>query len=650
MVRAMLDLRRMSIPRRWILAKSLTCDFIGATVVSAAARFIASGMGSPFSSSIWVASAVTALVAIGLLAAGGVYSVQASYLSLREAVAISLVVVVVGGISAALGEVIPNLPPVDEPLLLATLTAIAIAYYLGGSRVALRQIERHRAGIAAHRRRVGARPPRTLIVGAGGAAQMVTREMARMPRPSHHFVAIVDDDPTKSCTRLNGVPVLGTTEDIQDLVARLSVDEILIAIPSAEGDLMRSLVAKCQECGRPTHTLPAVADVIRGVNVSNQIRRVEVVDLLRRNPVEGDLQRAQSLVQGKVVLITGGGGSIGGELARQIAKMGPSLLVLVGKGENSLFEIEQSLLRERLCPVVALVGDVRDEQRIDQVLSSYRPELVFHAAAHKHVPLMESSPIEAVRNNVFGTVVLLDACLRYEVKQFTYVSTDKAVHPQNVMGATKRIAEIAVHSRCQGTALQTSIVRFGNVLGSRGSLIPALEAQIRAGGPVRVTHPEMTRFFMTIPEAVHLILEATAMGGHSETFILEMGEPVRILDIAHDVIRLHGHVPEVSMPILFTGPRPGEKIHEELTYDYEQLRKTAHPKVRALDANHVHPWTWVDRQLGRLMDLCEQGDETGVRKLLFHLAKTVPGQEHDHALVMLENDPKAEGQALKTSG
>lgn len=468
-----------------------------------------------------------------------------------------------------------------------------------------------------------------LIVGAGDAADMVCRELARLPRLRGRVVGFVDDDPTKQGSLIQGIPVLGRIQDVPTLVPRLGIDEILIAIPSATGPEMRRIFEFCNQTKAFLRTLPSFETIVnsRGSMVGH-MRDFEVADLLRRDSVEKNLDGATNYLRGETVLITGGGGSIGSELARQVASHDPAGIILLGKGENSVFEIDQELRAGGYTNSHPVVCDVRDRQAVASVMNRFKPTIVFHAAAHKHVPLMEDVPIEAIRNNIFGTLISAEESVRVGAKRFILVSTDKAVNPSNVMGATKRIAEILVRSLSERSETMFSVVRFGNVLGSRGSLVPILRHQIRRGGPITITHPEMTRYFMTIPEASRLILQAGAQGGNGEIFILEMGEPVKIVDLAHDMIRMHGLVPGEDIAVKFTGIRPGEKLHEELAYDAEQLHPSGHPMINMVRNDRLIDWDWLRERLDHLRILCDEGETEAARAELMDLAwaKNLPPQ------------------------
>jgi FlaA1/EpsC-like NDP-sugar epimerase len=419
-----------------------------------------------------------------------------------------------------------------------------------------------------------------LIVGAGDTAKLVAKELIANPRLGFEPIGFVDDDPTKQNHMLLELPIFGTLSAIKSIVELHGVSELIIAMPSAHGDVVRKVVRAGLDCGIPTLTVPSLPELITAKTNGASLREVEIQDLLRREPVETDLAAVAELATGETVLITGAGGSIGSELCRQIARLAPSRLVLLGHGENSIFDVLHELRADfpavSLIPVIA---DVRDRKRTAAVFRMHKPHAVFHAAAHKHVPLMEDNVIEAITNNVFGTLNVVDAALEAGCEHFVFISTDKAVRPTSVMGATKRIAELIVQRAASKHDRNFVSVRFGNVLGSRGSVVPTFLRQIRAGGPVTVTHPEMQRYFMTIPEAVQLVLQAGALGRGGEVFLLDMGEPIRIVEIATDLIRLSGLAVGRDIEIKFTGMRPGEKLYEEMFFSAENVLATEHPKV-----------------------------------------------------------------------
>jgi FlaA1/EpsC-like NDP-sugar epimerase len=441
------------------------------------------------------------------------------------------------------------------------------------------------------------RPQRILVVGAGDAGAIVVREMLNNPALGMDVVGFIDDDSRKRAARIAGVPVLGNRRTIPQLAADYDIDLVIIAIPTAPGREVRDIVTICEKAGVPTKIMPGLYEMLGGTVSVNQLRNVQIEDLLRREPVQTDTAAVRYLIAGKRVLVTGGGGSIGSELCRQILRFGPSDLLVLGHGENSVFEIcallnhqlgglrpapnGMSQLTPRIHPIIA---DIRFPDRIRAVFEQYRPEIVFHAAAHKHVPLMEGNPTEAISNNVLGTRNLLDAAVVTGVERFVMISTDKAVRPKSMMGASKRVAELLVHQTAWEIGRPYVAVRFGNVLGSRGSVLQTFKQQIAAGGPITITHPEMKRFFMTIPEAVQLVLQAAVLGKGGEVFMLDMGEPVKIVNLAEDLIELSGLEVGHDVEIVFTGVRPGEKLFEELFIPGETYQRTEHQKIFVIES------------------------------------------------------------------
>lgn len=419
-----------------------------------------------------------------------------------------------------------------------------------------------------------------LIVGAGDAGAMIAREITQRYYDTKRLIGFVDDAPEKRDHMLMGAKILGERKDVGSIVKQHGVSEIIIAMPSVTGDAIREIIQECKTTGCEVKIVPGMYELIDGKVTVQQLRKVELTDLLRRDPVKLNLEEITEYIADKSVLITGAGGSIGSELCRQIAKLSPKNLVLLGKGENSIYEIERELLDKyptlNLKPIIA---DIRDKKRMRSVFSLYKPQVVFHAAAHKHVPLMEVQPEEAVRNNVFGTQIVAEAADRCGTEVFVMISTDKAVNPTSVMGATKRVAELIIQNMSRVSSTKFLAVRFGNVLGSRGSVVPMFKKQIAKGGPVTITHPDMQRYFMTIPEASQLVLQAGALAKGGEVFVLDMGEPVKIVDMAHDLIKLSGLVPGKDIKIGFTGLRPGEKLFEELLTAEEGTTSSRHEKI-----------------------------------------------------------------------
>ncbi|MEA3244971.1 MAG: nucleoside-diphosphate sugar epimerase/dehydratase [Gemmatimonadota bacterium] len=466
-------------------------------------------------------------------------------------------------------------------------------------------------------RRTVAPARRVLIAGAGFAGQAILKELQTGGRLNLMPVGFVDDDLDKQRQQIGGVPVLGTIADIRALVAKLGVDEIIIAMPGAGGAVVRRVLQEAEVAGVPTRTVPGMFDLIAGRVSVSALRKVEIQDLLRREAVNTDLSAVQNVVAGRAVLVTGAGGSIGSELCRQISDLEPAALVLLDHSENQVFEIENEIrARHRNLEVVPLIADVRDAARLHALFKVLQPHAVFHAAAHKHVPLMEHNPVEAITNNIAGTRNTVDAALDAGSAHFVLVSTDKAVRPTSVMGASKRIAESIVLGAGLKERRHFVAVRFGNVLGSRGSVVPTFLRQIEDGGPVTVTHPEMRRFFMTIPEAVQLVLQAGTLGKGGELFILDMGDQVKIVDLARDLIRLSGLEEGRDIAIEYTGIRPGEKLYEEVLFGDEDVRPTEHAKIVRAITHEPHPAfiSQVDALVRFAM--LSPDDHAGIRKML----------------------------------
>lgn len=459
------------------------------------------------------------------------------------------------------------------------------------------------------------RPPRadraipTLLVGAGQAGVMVAREIAARPDLGIHPVGFVDDDRLKLGTDIHGLRVLGTTEDLMDVAARSGAKQALIAMASANGRAIRRVTEAAKAAGLAVKIIPGVYEIVGGKIGLSRIRDVAIEDLLRRAPVQLDLEAMGELFGSRTVLVTGAGGSIGSELCRQVLKLDPERVVLLDVSENNLFHIDRELMAELGDRCVSYLADVKDVARMRAIMAAERPDIVFHAAANKHVPILERHPEEGVKNNVLGTRVVADLADELGVGAFVLVSTDKAVNPSSVMGATKRVAEMYVQSLGERSKTRFVAVRFGNVLGSAGSVVPIFKDQVARGGPVTVTHPDMCRYFMTIPEACQLLLQAATMGAGGEIFILDMGEPVKIVDLAKDVIRLSGFRPGEDIAIEYTGVRPGEKLFEELSVAEEQAVKTRHPKV-FVGKISVSNWEILSRSLEDLVAIAAAGNRS----------------------------------------
>ena len=459
-------------------------------------------------------------------------------------------------------------------------------------------------------------PPRVMIIGAGKAGTLILKEMKASERVHGYPVCIIDDDKDKQGRVIDGVSIMGSRRDIARLVREKGIDEIYVAIPTAPPEDIRDILKICQGTGCQVKILPGVYQLMNGEVTISRLRKVEIEDLLGREPVNVNLDEIMGYVKGKVVLVTGGGGSIGSELCRQLAVHKVKQLIIFDIYENNAYEIQQELKRKYPdLDMVVLIGSVRNTNRLDYLFRTYRPDIVYHAAAHKHVPLMEDSPNEAIKNNVLGTYKAARAAIKYKAQRFILISTDKAVNPTNIMGASKRLCEMVVQMSNQKSSTEFVAVRFGNVLGSNGSVIPLFKQQIESGGPVTVTHKDIIRYFMTIPEAVSLVIQAGAYAKGGEIFVLNMGNPVRILDMAENLIRLSGYEPYKDIDICFTGLRPGEKLYEELLMDEEGLQKTVNDRIfigKPIDMDYDR----FERALQRLGEAALS--ETANMRLLVH--------------------------------
>src|SRR5829696_6713914 len=531
-------------------------------------------------------------------------------------VAVTTASVVTAGMMAVLivtGNVLPGMP--RSALGIDWLLSLVL---IGGSRFALRILAEQSMASPENGRR-----KRALVMGAGDAGALVVRELQKSSQLNLIPVGFLDDDPAKQKHTIYGVTVIGRVEDLPSLIDLHKIEVVIIAIPSAPGSLVRMVNDICRVKGIPSRTVPGVYELIGGKVSVNRLREVDINDLLRRESVRVNDEAVGATLAGKRILVTGAGGSIGRELCRQIARRNPAELVLLGHGENSIFEIFLELHDDYpdlfLSPVIA---DVRAADRLAQVFEQHQPQVIFHAAAHKHVPLMEINIVEAVTNNVLGTRNVVQAALDQGIERFVLISTDKAVRPSSIYGATKRLAEMIVLHAAHETKRAFTVVRFGNVLGSRGSIIPIFKQQIANGGPVTITHPDMFRFFMTIPEAVYLVLQAASMENGGETFVLNMGEPIRILDLAEDLIRLSGLEPQRDIEISYTGIRSGEKLVEELWDPGTPLVRTLHPDVFRLENDDSFPSMSLPQAIEALSHLAHSADAEAIAKLLDEL---IPG-------------------------
>jgi FlaA1/EpsC-like NDP-sugar epimerase len=602
-----------------------TLDFVGWLVIpvlALALRLDGLAGVAAYRESLLVFVAVSAICKSVTLWHFGLYRRYWGYASIDEmflVIASVLVAGVVAGVLFFTTQYLVVLGPPRLPLSTPLIDALLTLIYVGGSRFALRATMQWRLRVAGH----PAREP-VLIVGAGDAGMMIAKELRANPQLKLEPVAFVDDDPDKQRSTILGLPVLGPRENLPEIARANGVRQVIIAIPRAPGRMVREIRDLCEGAGLTAKTVPGIFDIISGRVGVSQIRNVQIEDLLRRDAVETDQAAVAEMLEGMTVLVTGAGGSIGSEMCRQIAGFNARQIILLGHGENSIFEVHNELKAKftslELIPVIA---DIRNTQRIGEIFERLRPQAVFHAAAHKHVPLMEMNPVEAVTNNVGGTQNVLAAAERTGVSHFVLISTDKAVKPSSVMGATKLIAETLVHAAAERTGAIYVSVRFGNVLGSRGSVVPLFQRQIAAGGPVTVTHPEMTRYFMTIPEAVQLVLQAAALGapGSGETFVLDMGEPMKIVQLARDLIQLSGLEEGRDIEITFTGLRPGEKMFEELFLESEGFGRTAHGKVFA--ARNGERSSMPIANIARLTAAAEAGDGVLTLRLLAEAAPSL---------------------------
>lgn len=529
--------------------------------------------------SLAVYTAVSLALWIGVLLVTRVYSLNWQYASVEEVFVLVQAAVIGAALNTLVfflflrptGAVADGFPR-SIPLIAGLLTLFALGATRGGVRWLHRRQRYHRMAAASCKR--------VAVYGAGEAGLLILRELLMNPQLGMTPVAFLDDDTRKHKTVIQGIRVAGGRDALTRMARNGELDQVIIAMPSAPGKMLREITQQCLLSRVRVQIVPGIYEVLNGTVTVNKLRNVEIEDLLRREPVATGSAEVAALLRGKRVLVTGAGGSIGGELCRQIARCAPAQLVLLGHGEHSIFmECNELASAFPQVEIGAIIADVRDAPRMHAVMARYQPQLVFHAAAHKHVALMECNLEDAVTNNVLGTRVALDAAAQHDVETFVLISTDKAVNPESVMGATKRVAELYVHARALETGRRYVAVRFGNVLGSRGSVVPLFKQQIANGGPVQVTHPEVRRFFMTIPEAVHLVLQAATLGCGGEIFALDMGEPVKIVDLAQDLVRLSGLQVGRDIDIQFIGLRPGEKLFEELFVPGELYERTPREKI-----------------------------------------------------------------------
>lgn len=515
-----------------------------------------------------------------------------------------------------------NKLPLSLPLLDGVLTLL----FIGITRLSIRIIERFNERVFSEHNF-----EKILIVGAGKAGISIVQEMQRNPQLGYAPIGYIDDDPQKQGVKIRGVPVLGKRGQIKEIAKEYNIDKIWIAIPTASGSDIREIVALCKKIGVKTKIIPGIYELLDETVRIDSVREVQIEDLLRRDVIDTDINEVERFIKGKRILVTGSGGSIGSELCRQILKFKPKELVLLGHGENSIFDVEQELMRRigflsnGHNPVIkTLIADIRFPHRIDAIFAKYKPEVVFHAAAHKHVPIMEVNSSEAITNNVLGTKILVESALRNGTENFVLISTDKAVNPTSIMGASKRVAEMIVLNYAKNFNKNYVAVRFGNVLGSRGSVIHTFRKQIKDGGPVTLTHPDITRYFMTIPEASQLVLQASVLGKGGEVFVLDMGEPIKVIDLAADMIRLSGYEVDKDIKIEITGLRPGEKLFEELFIKEEKYEQTLHEKILiATNASNV----CMENFDNMVEDLIEISNNSNKSQIVYMLKKIIKEYE-----------------------
>jgi FlaA1/EpsC-like NDP-sugar epimerase len=596
--------------------------FVGLPLLAYAVRFEGWTWALADTGALLLYTTVTTPLKLSILAGFGLYNRLWAYAEVRDlvrvlgAMAISAVACAVVGVVLLPASGLTSIRVPFSVLAIDALASVAMA-------CAPRALAKLRAD---HRPDTTGQPhgEAALIVGAGAAGEIIAKELLANPQLHLRIAGFVDDDPSKRNQLLCSRPVLGALADLPRILAQHQITQMIIAMPTARGPVVRKLISVANAAGVRARTVPGLFEIISERVSVSALRKVEIQDLLRRDPVHTDLDAVAAVIEGRTVLVTGAGGSIGSELCRQLGRLAPRRILLLGHGENSIYEI-QAALRESHpgLETVPLISDVRDRPHIHQLLQRHRPDVIFHAAAHKHVPMMESNVAEAILNNVEGTASLVQAALDAGTERFVLISSDKAVRPCSVMGTTKRVAEMIVQHAGMSRDRVFVAVRFGNVLGSRGSVVPAFLRQIQAGGPVTVTHPDMRRYFMTIPEATQLVLQAGALGRPGKVFVLDMGEQVRIADLAADMIRLSGLEPNVDIEIRYTGIRPGERLAEEILFTGESVEPTAHPKV--LRATNEHLPANVELLVACLVEAAQDPQpDDALRALLHDLVSAAP--------------------------
>ena len=554
----------------------------------------------------------------------GIYRRLWRYASIRELVLIIMAVTTASMIvSAIMITLFATGVFVGFPRSVLIIDWLLSMIFVGGLRFTFRWVAERTSTAATDAAKNKNQMKDVLVIGAGDAGAMVVRELQKNPQLNMNPIGFLDDDAAKVNSEIHGIKVLAPLSQISRVLESKPVDEVIIAIPSAAGKILRQVAEVCRQQGVAFRTMPGLYELLGGaVNVS-RLREVDIADLLRREPVQMDTTALGAVLHGKTILVTGGGGSIGRELCRQIAQAQPAKLLLLGHGENSIFEALLELHDNfPSLEIQPLIADVRDLGRLRILFERWHPEVLFHTAAHKHVPLMESNIEEAITNNILGTRNIVTAALEFDVQRLVMISTDKAIRPVNVMGATKRIAEMLVLNAARTHHKAFTVVRFGNVLGSRGSVVPRFKRQIAKGGPITITHPEMKRYFMTIPEAVHLVLQASAMSEGGEAYVLNMGEQVKIQDLAEDLIRLSGLEPGKDIEIVYTGIRPGEKLSEDLWDQGFAYSRTKHPDINQVDSEEGLSTEELNAIADKLIVLARQGKP---KEILDILSETVPG-------------------------
>lgn len=559
-----------------------------------------------YSDKVILVSAVTLLISHHIAAYFfHLYDRIWSFASVRELLTIAYAVTISVATASGMQYIIKN----DVYFRVMVITWMLHIIMIGGSRFLLRVLNDRESF------RNTSNLKRVLVVGAGQGGTMLAKNLLTAQNPDRLPIVFVDDDISKQQLKVINITVAGTTKDIPKLVAKHGIDEIIIAIPSLGRVGIKSIYEDCSETNLPVKIMPSIEDVMTGKVAVNEMKEVQIEDLLGRDEVQLDMVAISNKLTDKVILVTGAGGSIGSEICRQVTNFKPKKLILVGHGENSIYTIHMELQQRSIgTELIPIIADIQDRARIFEVIEQYKPDVIYHAAAHKHVPLMEDNPREAVKNNIFGTKNIAEAAHEFDVKNFVMISTDKAVNPPNVMGATKRIAEMVVQNLAKNSQTKFAAVRFGNVLGSRGSVIPLFKKQIAAGGPVTVTHPDMTRYFMTIPEASRLVLQAGTLAGNGEIFVLDMGKPVKIVDLAKNLIQLSGFTEE-EIKIEFTGLRPGEKMYEELLNKEEIQEEHVFPGIHIGKAVPLN-----NNELIEVLDSIMKLNNEKMRKLLINVA------------------------------